>query len=107
MRTTRVDCKSTNATVSVLGDSFISIALFGWRRWSANCPGSLEDAESICGLPTNSAGTSGTKSCEPPRFGMPPADVVQLRHMLDAALEAATFAKDRTGEHLRGDRVLT
>jgi uncharacterized protein with HEPN domain len=38
---------------------------------------------------------------------MPPSDVVRLRHMLDAAREAVTFAAGRTAQDLKSDRILS
>ena len=38
---------------------------------------------------------------------MRPEDVIRLRHMLDAALEALEFAKGRSREDLASERMLT
>ncbi len=38
---------------------------------------------------------------------MPPSDVVRLRHMLDAAREAVTFAAGKTAQDLKSDRILS
>jgi uncharacterized protein with HEPN domain len=38
---------------------------------------------------------------------MPPGDSVRLRHMLDAAREAVTFAAGKTSQDLKFDRVLS
>jgi uncharacterized protein with HEPN domain len=38
---------------------------------------------------------------------MRPDDLVRIRHMLDAAREAASFAKGRSRADLDGDRMLT
>lgn len=38
---------------------------------------------------------------------MLPGDLVRLRHMLDAAREAVTFAAGKTAQDLKSDRVLS
>ncbi len=38
---------------------------------------------------------------------LPRPDVVRLRHMLEAAQEAAAFARNRTRQDLYGDRMLS
>lgn len=38
---------------------------------------------------------------------MPPSDLVRLRHMLDAAREAVTFAARKTALDLTSDRILS
>jgi uncharacterized protein with HEPN domain len=38
---------------------------------------------------------------------MPPSDLVRVRHMLDAAREAVTFAAGKTAQDLKSDRILS
>ena len=40
-------------------------------------------------------------------FSMPPADLVRLRHMLDAAREAVSYGSSRTPADLAQSRILT